>query len=112
LGRWLRIGGEGERMEWARILAHITGTVDQELLLRNEYLIAENRILKAQLQRRPKLSNAERAKLSEIGQGPRRCGDNRATGYHLGLVPKARRPQIRWITSTSSPGPTADRQGR
>jgi hypothetical protein len=54
-------------MEWARILAHITGTVDQELLLRNEYLIAENRILKAQLQGRPRLSNAERAKLSEIG---------------------------------------------
>jgi hypothetical protein len=24
-------------MEWARILAFITGTVDQELLLRNEY---------------------------------------------------------------------------
>ena len=34
-------------MEWARILACITGTVDQELLLRNEYLAAENRILKA-----------------------------------------------------------------
>jgi len=36
-------------MEWARILAYITGTVDQELLLRNEYLVAENRILKAKL---------------------------------------------------------------
>ena len=32
-------------MDWARILAYITGTVDQELLLRNEYLVAENRIL-------------------------------------------------------------------
>jgi putative transposase len=31
-------------MEWGRILAYITGTVDQELLLRNEYLAAENRI--------------------------------------------------------------------
>ena len=40
-GKW------GRRMEWARILAYITGTVDQELLLRNEYLTAENRILKA-----------------------------------------------------------------
>ncbi len=36
-------------MDWARILAYITGTVDQEFLLRNEYLVAENRILKAQL---------------------------------------------------------------
>ena len=25
-------------MEWARILAYVTGTVDQELLARNEYL--------------------------------------------------------------------------
>jgi hypothetical protein len=24
-------------MEWGRLLAYITGTVDQELLLRNEY---------------------------------------------------------------------------
>jgi hypothetical protein len=36
-------------MDWIPILAYITGTVDQELLLRNEYLVAENRILKAQL---------------------------------------------------------------
>jgi putative transposase len=36
-------------MEWARILAYATGTVDQELRLRNEYLAAENRILRAQL---------------------------------------------------------------
>ena len=28
-------------MDWARILAHVTGTVDQELLARNEYLAAE-----------------------------------------------------------------------
>jgi putative transposase len=54
-------------MEWARILAYITGTVDQELLLRNEYLVAENRILKAQLPGRPRLSDAERATLGEIG---------------------------------------------
>src|SRR5450830_1580510 len=44
----------GRRMEWARILAYITGTVDQELLLRNEYLAAENRILRGQLKGRLK----------------------------------------------------------
>jgi len=36
-------------MIWAQLLAYVTGTVDQELLLRNEYLAAENRILKAQI---------------------------------------------------------------
>ena len=40
-------------MNWARMLAYITGTVDQELLLRNEYLAAENRILKGQIKGRP-----------------------------------------------------------
>ena len=37
------------RMDWKTLLAYITGTVDQELLLRNEYLITENRILRNQL---------------------------------------------------------------
>ena len=54
-------------MEWARILAYITGTVDQELILRQEYLAAENRILKAQLQGRLRLSDAQRARLGEVG---------------------------------------------
>src|SRR5450759_4230844 len=50
----------------ARMLAYITGTVDQELLLRNEYLAAENRILRAQIQGRLLLSDAEKATLAEI----------------------------------------------
>jgi putative transposase len=54
-------------MDWGRILAYVTGTVDQELLARNEYPAAENRIVKAQLQGRLKLSDAERATLGEIG---------------------------------------------
>ena len=53
-------------MDWARILAYITGTVDQELLLRNEHLAAENRILKAQLKTPLRLTDAERMILAEI----------------------------------------------
>jgi putative transposase len=53
-------------MDWARILAYVTGLVHQELLARSEYLAAENRILKAQLKGRLKLSDAERATLGEI----------------------------------------------
>jgi len=54
-------------MDWARVLAFVTGMVDQELLERIEYLAAENHILKAQLKGRLKLSDAERATLGEIG---------------------------------------------
>ena len=53
-------------MIWARMLAYITGTVDQELLLRNEYLAEENRILRAQVKGRLLLSDAEKATLAEI----------------------------------------------
>src|ERR1700680_165547 len=76
VGSWIR-EQEGEDMEWARTLAYITGTVDQELLLRNEYLVAENRILKAQLNGRLRLSDGERAKLGEICHplGPKALGE-------------------------------------
>src|SRR5260370_2097806 len=53
-------------MLWARMLAYITGTVDQELLLGHEYLADENRILRAQIQGRLVLSDAEKAPLAEI----------------------------------------------
>jgi putative transposase len=53
-------------MIWAQLLAYVTGTVDQELLLRNKYLTAENRILKAQIKGRLLLSQEEKATLAEI----------------------------------------------
>src|SRR3989442_8736800 len=55
-------------MDWKQLLAYITGTVDQELLLRNEYLVTENRILRDQLKGRIRLSDGERKALAEIGQ--------------------------------------------
>src|SRR5262247_3073125 len=55
-------------MDWKHLLAYITGTVDQELLLRNEYLVTENRILRNQLTGRLRMSDGERKALAEIGQ--------------------------------------------
>jgi putative transposase len=55
-------------MDWKTLLAYITGTVDQELLLRNEYLLTENRILRQQINGRIQLTNAERKTLAEIGK--------------------------------------------
>src|SRR5262249_5946316 len=54
-------------MDWKTLLAYITGTVDQELLLRNEYLVTENRILRSQCKGRVRLSDGERKTLAEIG---------------------------------------------
>ena len=53
---------------WARLLAYVTGLVNQELLLQNQYLVAENRILRAHLPLRLRLSNPERETLAEIGK--------------------------------------------
>src|SRR5436853_1752322 len=59
-------GGKG--MDWKHLLASITGTVDQALLLRNEYLVTENRILRHQITGRVRLTDGERRTLAEIGQ--------------------------------------------
>ena len=54
--------------QWARLLAYVTGLVNQELLLQNKYLPAENRILRAHLPARLRLSDPERRTLAEIGK--------------------------------------------
>src|SRR5918992_619705 len=53
---------------WARLLAYVTGLVNQELLLQNEYLAAENQILRAHVPTRLRLTDLERSTLAEIGK--------------------------------------------
>ena len=53
---------------WAQLLAYVTGLVNQQLLLQNEYLAAENRILRAHLPTRLRLSDPQRSTLAEIGK--------------------------------------------
>jgi hypothetical protein len=45
-----------------------TALIDQALLLRNEYLVTENRILRNQIKGRIRLSDGERKTITEIGQ--------------------------------------------
>ena len=51
--------------KWSRLLAYVTGLVNQKLLLQNEYLAAENRILRARLPTPMRLSDPERSTLAE-----------------------------------------------
>jgi hypothetical protein len=46
----------------------VTGLANQQLLLQNEYLTAENRILPGHLPKRLRLTDPERSTLSEIGK--------------------------------------------
>src|SRR5262249_19892824 len=105
----------GGQMDWARILTFVTGVVDQELLARNEYLATENRILKAQLKGRLKLSDVERATLGEVGHrlGRKVLSEvaNVARPDTILVVPQAGGAQIRWLEGPSKPRQASD-QGR
>jgi hypothetical protein len=55
-------------MEAVEALALVGGDVDEELLLRNEYLAAENEILRSKLSGRSQLTNSERIRLAKLGK--------------------------------------------
>jgi putative transposase len=57
-------------MDWRNILGYLTGSVDQALLLRNEYSLTEDRILRNLLNGRVPLSDGEHKVLAEIGKQP------------------------------------------
>jgi hypothetical protein len=54
-GQRIRTHGDRVRWQamrdskWVQLLAYVTGSVNQEPLLQNEYLAAENRILRTKL---------------------------------------------------------------
>lgn len=54
--------------KWVRLLADVTGSVNQELLLQSGYLAAENRILRTKLAARLRWCDPQRATLAEIGK--------------------------------------------
>ena len=55
-------------MPWKKLLANVTGTIDEGLRLRNEYLVTENRILRSRLTDRFRLRDEERRELATIGK--------------------------------------------
>src|SRR3954454_14283337 len=57
-----------KNVQVARLLAYISGMVNRQLLLQNEYLIAENKILRSHLPARVSLTDSQRATLAEIGK--------------------------------------------
>jgi putative transposase len=89
-------------MVWARMVAYITGTADQELLLRNEYLAAENRILRAQIKRSAEIIGVS---VSCAGNGCDSAGTERAD-----RPPQHTREQIAfdWFLARKADGQNSD----
>jgi hypothetical protein len=76
----------------ARLLAYVTGTVNQELLLRNEYLTAENWILGGQIKGRLLLSGRRKG---DTGRDRAPPGSNGAGG-------RGGNGQARWDVDASA----------
>ena len=101
--------------KWARLLAYITGLVNQQLLLQNEYLVAENRILRSHLPDRFGLTDPQRSTLAEIAKrlGRKALAEvaiRRQTGNHSGLVPPTHCPEVRRIKIPQRSGSPAGLQ--
>lgn len=87
-------------MDWKQLLAYITGSVEEELLLRNEYLVAENRILRDQIKSQPGPTQRHRA--SDLGrdrQEAQQTGTGRSrqhcqTRYDPGMASKVGCPEV------------------
>jgi transposase len=56
----------GGKMETAEIMALVSGHVEKEILLRNEYLAAENEILKSKIKKPLRFNDGERIRLAKI----------------------------------------------
>ena len=55
-------------MDVVEALALVAGHVEEEVLLRNEYLAAENEILRSKLSGRVPLTDSERIRLAKLGK--------------------------------------------
>jgi hypothetical protein len=54
-------------MGWEKLLAWVAGKVDDELQAKIEYLVAENRILRDQVNGLPRFTDAQRITLATVG---------------------------------------------
>src|SRR5262245_31299691 len=94
-------------MSWKKLLESISESVDDRLRLRNAYLVAENRILRNQIDGRVPLADSERKELAALGAklGRKALEENRyhdPAGYHLGLEPQVCRPAGGYLQATDT----------
>jgi hypothetical protein len=74
-------------MAWKKLLAYIAGSVDQELLLRNEYLVMKNHMLRQPIPGRVRFASQARRV-----DAPIQAYGVMTTGYHDGYWPHSRYP--------------------
>src|SRR5919108_1027978 len=55
-------------MDWKKLLGSVTASVDEELRLRNSYLVNENRMLRQQISGRVHFTDSNRQAFADLGQ--------------------------------------------
>lgn len=78
------------------VLAPVGGHVDDELLLRNEYLATENEILRSKLPTRVPMTDNERIRLARLGE---RLGKNARTDVAAIVAPETIRGWYRRLVA-------------
>ncbi len=86
-------------MSWKKLLESVSESVNDHLRLRNDYLVAENRILHNQIDGRVQLTDCERKALAELGAKLGKKALKKSAPWP-GLIPSlpgtARLPTSRW----------------
>ena len=102
-------------MDWKGMLSYISGSVDEEFLLRNEYLVAENRVLRNQLQGRLRVVSKNTNELKTGAPGPFRSSSTRGEPQIWGSeamsairVPRTRRENTVQQRDATLPGGDLD----
>ena len=97
-------------MKAEEVLALVGGHVDDELLLRNEYLAAENEILRSKLPARVPMTDDERIRLAKLGT---RLGKKALTDVAAIVAPElvlaSRREEVRRLSKSRQARPATDR---
>ena len=90
-------------MSWKKLLANLTSPIDEELRLRNEYLVTENRILRSKIEGQLRLKDEERRQLATIG----RDSDKERLSLlrrSSSLIPLSVGMHDWWLASSMAPG--------
>src|SRR5215471_21769088 len=99
--------------KWIRLLAYVTGLVNQELLAQNEYLSAESDFTCAAASAFALIRSGEihlgRNRQANWAQGSGPGGLRGQAGHDFGLVPETDCPEVRRLETPSLPRQTANR---
>jgi hypothetical protein len=81
-------------MDWQVLLASSTDALDQALLLRHEYLVTENHLLRNQIEGHMRLSDGERKTMTDMTKKPGKQASAETTSIVMPGTSLASHPSV------------------